>query len=289
MKALRVLVPLSIVLVIAAVAVAVYFAMNPVDTTLEFQVRDAVSKSWVWDATFVLQGREIRSYFQSATETAGEPIVQRFTHLKPGKAELAIEAPSYVSTTVSVDLKRGQNRLPEPIDLVGYQIPSLSKFIVFEERTATDIVQEIRPVSIEGPAVLNHPCLGLWIGARVSVQMYRGAPAQEPTEQGSERGEELFKGRLKWQWDSLPETTFRYSARIPLAEVKGNKDPYWVIDYLIVVPDPRQTSAEELEGIMKKAWELPAEAIEPYLAPFKAAGKLSPYVFTSWNVEGGRP
>jgi hypothetical protein len=288
MKALRVLIPILIVVVIAAVAVAVYLAMNPVDTTLEFQVRDAVSKSWVWDATFTLENRVIRAYYQSADESAAKPIVQRFTHLKPGEAQLLVEAPAYVSATKKVKLKRGENRLEQPIDLVGYEIPTLSKFIVFEDRNATDIIQEIRPVSADGPAVLNHPCLDLWIGARVSVQMYHGMPAQQQTEQGSERGEELYKGALQWSWDSLPETTFRYGSHIPLAQIKKNNDPYWVIDYLIVVPDPRKITREELESIMKQAWQLPAEAIEPYLAPYKSDGKLTPYVFTSWNVAGGR-
>lgn len=288
MKALRVLVPLLVVVVIAAVAVAVYVAMNPVDTTLEFQVRDAVSKSWVWDATFTIQDRVIRSYYQSATESAGESIPRRFTHLKPGDAQLQIEAPSYVTVTVPVRLKRGENKLEQPVDLVGYEIPALAKFIVFEDRTGTDIVQEIRPVSVDGPAVLNHPCLDLWIGVRVSVQVFNGVPAQAETEEGSERGEELYKGALQWAWDSLPETTFRYSSRIPLAQIKSSNDPYWVIDYLIVVPDPRKLAREELESIMKQAWELPPEAIEPYLAPYKAEGKLAPYIFTSWNVEGGR-
>jgi len=52
------------------------------------------------------------------------------------------------------------------------------------------------------------------------------------------------------------------------------------------VPDPRKISREEVDQIMEKAWELPAEAIEAYLEPYKEEGKLTPYVFTSWNVEG---
>jgi hypothetical protein len=282
MKTRRVLIPVLIIVAIAAVAVVVYVTMNPVDTTFEFQVRDAVSRNWVWDATFSLQGRIIRSNFQSDRG----PLPQVFTNLEPGQATLEISAPSYVSQSIAVTLKRGENRLAEPVDLVGYEIPDLVKWIIFEDRLGNDIVQEIRPVSSEGPAVLNHPCLDLWIGARISVQIYDGLPAQEETEEGSVRGEQLYKGVLEWEWDATPETTFRYSSFIPGSQIKTNTDPYWVIDYLIIVPDPRKTSREEVEQIMEKAWELPPEAIEAYLEPYRNEGKLTPYVFTSWNVEG---
>ncbi len=282
MKTRRILIPVLVVVIIVAVAVVVYLTMNPVDTILEFQVRDAVSKDWVWDATFRLQDRAIRSHFQSDRG----PVTQTFTHLEPGEATLEISAPSYVSQTISVPLKRGENRR-ETIDLVGYEIPDLTKWIIFEDRVGNDIVQEIRPVSSEGPAVLNHPCLDLWIGARVSVQIYDGLPVQDETEKGSGRGEELYKGVLEWEWDALPETTFRYSSFIPGSQIKANSDPYWVIDYLIIVPDPRKISREEVEEIMKKTWDLPPEGIEAYLEPHENEGKFTPYVFTSWNVEGG--
>ena len=282
MKTRRVLIPVLIIAAIVAVAVVVYVTMNPGDTTYEFVVRDAVSKDWIWDATFSLQGRLIRSHFQSDRG----PLPQVFTHLKPGEATLEVSAPYYVPQSVQVSLKRGENLRDEPIDLVGYEIPDLVKWIIFEDRVGNDIVQEIRPVSSQGPAVLNHPCLDLWIGARISVQVYDGLPAQEETEEGSVRGEQLYKGVLDWQWDATPETTFRYSSSIPGSQIKANSDPYWVIDYLIVVPDPRKASREEIDRIMEEAWDLSPEAIQAYLEPYKNEGLLTPYVFTSWNVEG---
>ncbi|MBN1835946.1 MAG: hypothetical protein JW820_08845 [Spirochaetales bacterium] len=283
MKTKKILIPVLVIAALAAVAVGVHFVMNPVETTLEFQARDAVSKAWVWDASFRLQGRIIRAYYQSDRG----PIPLRFTGLKSGEAALELSAPSYVPVTLPVTLRRGENRLEEPIELVGYEIPGLARFILFEEREGNDVVQEIRPVSQEGPAVLNHPCLDLWIGARITVQIRDGLPVQEETEEGSERGEELYKGVLEWEFDPLPETTFRYSSRIPGAQIAPNRDPYWVIDYLIVVPDPREISREEIEAIMEKAWALPPEQIEGYLKPYAERGVLTPYVFTSWNVEGG--
>jgi hypothetical protein len=282
MKWKKALVPLAIVIVLAIVAVAVYLVMNPVDTTLEFEVRDAVSKAWVYDASLRLEGRLIRSYFQS--DQGVEP--QRFTHLKPGRAALELSAPAYQPVTRELTLKRGANRLPEPIDLVGLEIPELKSFIMFEDLVGSDVHVEIRPVSNAGPAVLNHPCLDLWIGARMTVQQKNGLPVQEETEAGSVRGEELFRGRIDWKFDPYPETVFRYSAVIPGAKIKPSKAPYRVVDYLVVLPHPLAIGKQELDGIMAKAMELKPEAVEEYLRPFEEQGKIRVEVFTSWNVKG---
>ena len=145
---------------------------------------------------------------------------------------------------------------------------------------------EIRPVSNAGPAVVNHPCLDLWIGARMTVQLKNGLPVQEETEEGSVRGEELFRGRLDWKFDPYPETVFRYSAVIPGAKIKPNKAPYRVVDYLVVLPHPLAIGKEELEAIMEKTWSLKPEAVQEYLRPFQEQGKLRVEIFTSWNVKG---
>lgn len=284
MHARRVLIPVLAVAVVLAAAVAVYVATNPVDTTYEFVVRDAVSGNWVWNATFRLQGRVIRSHFQSDRG----PRPQVFTRLHPGPATLEISAPSYVAQTIPVTLKRGANRLAEPVELVGYEIPGLAEWIIFEERAGNDIVQELRPVSSAGPAVINHPAMDLWIGARISVQVKDGVPVREETDTGAARGEELYRGKLQWQWDATPETNFRYGAAIPGAEIKANSDPYWVIDYLIVVPDPTVADTGEIDRIMEQVWELPPEAIGARLESHEKAGSLVAYQVTSWNVEGVR-
>jgi hypothetical protein len=279
---MKILVSISIVIVLTVVAVAVYLVMNPVETTLEFQVRDSVSKAWVFDASFRLQGRLIRRYFQSDQG----PELQRFTHLKPGRATLEISAPSYQPVSRELELKRGSNHLIEPIDLVGLEIPELRDFIMVEESSGSDIRVEIRPVSNTGQAVLNHPCLALWIGARITVQLKNGLPVQKETEAHSTRGEELFRGRLNWQFDSYPETVFRYSATIPGAKVKPSRSPYRVVDYLVVLPNPLVVGTPELEAIMEKAWSLKPEMVEEYLRPFQEHGKFRIEVFTSWNVKG---
>jgi hypothetical protein len=120
----------------------------------------------------------------------------------------------------------------------------------------------------------------------MTVQLRKGLPVQEETEEGSTRGEELFRGRLEWKFDPYPETVFRYSAVIPGAKLKASPAPYRVVDYLVVLPNPLAVSKQELEEIMEKAWSLTPEAVEEYLRPFAAQGRLRVEVFTSWNVKG---
>ena len=69
----------AIVVVIFAISLS---SILRADTTLEFYVRDAVSKKWVWDLTAQLQGHEIRSFYQSDEA----PAVLRFVGLASGKA-----------------------------------------------------------------------------------------------------------------------------------------------------------------------------------------------------------
>jgi hypothetical protein len=168
--------------------------------------------------------------------------------------------------------------------MVGVEIPDLSHFVVFESLNGSDIFVQIRPVSTDGKAVLNHPCIDLWIGCRVSVQTKGGVPLREETESGSHRGEELFRGPIHWQWDSAPETTFRYTARIPGTTIKNHYSLYRVIDYLIVVPDPREITQQEVRDLMSRIYEVSDPAFAPK-ALDREKGHLRYFVNTSWNVK----
>ncbi|MBE3063575.1 MAG: hypothetical protein IMZ69_00980 [Spirochaetes bacterium] len=250
------------------------------DTTLEFKVRDSMSGKWVWDAAMKLQGRTIVGYYQSDAA----PLTYRFTRLTPGKATLEIAADSYQPVGIPLTLKRGANRLERPIDMIGLAIPDLTKFYIFESREAGDIVAEIRPVNSTGTAVLNHPCMDLWMGCRISVQMMSGVPAREEAETGSSRGSELYRGRISWKWDPAPETQFRYSARIPGAQIKDDPSAYRVIDYLIVVPDPLAISSAELEKLLARVYAMDdTAAVEAALDAEK--DRLRYFIDTSWNVK----
>jgi hypothetical protein len=251
-----------------------------VDTSLEFKVRDAVSGKWVWDAAMKLQGRTIIGFYQSDAA----PITYRFTHLRPGRATVEIAADSYQPVSVPVILKRGANRLEKPIDMIGLRIPDLARFYIFEGWDGGDIRAEIRPVNSQATAVLNHPCMDLWIGCRVSVQTKNGVPTREETEEGSSRGEELFRGQLAWSWDPAPETQFRYSARIPVAKLRQHPSDYRAIDYLIIEPDPLAITRAELEQLMSRVYAMddPA-AVAAALDAEK--GRLRYFFDTSWNVK----
>ena len=282
MKTRKLLVLLIIGAVVAIAAVSVYISMNPADTTLEFQVRDAVCSGWVWDSTITLQERTIRGYYQSDRG----PIQYRFTHLRPGEYEMKIMAPSYETVLIPVVLKRGENILEEPIDLVAYEIPDLQRLIIFESYEGIDIVQEIRPVGSDGKAVLNHPCMDLRIAAKVSVQTRNGLPVQEETEEGSERGNVLFADRIDWIWDGLPETYFRYSSRIPGSRIGAGSAQFLVIDYLILIPDPRKTTAAVLDDVLEQASKIEGlEALRGFLET-TVEDRFQYHIFTSWNVPG---
>jgi len=249
------------------------------ETRLTLQLVDASSGAWVWDATLRLQDRTIRSFYQS---DAG-PLPMEFTHLTPGPHELIISAPGYAGRTLQLTLKRGANRLEEPVRLRGIAIPGLTHVSVFERPENGRIVAELHPIDAAGKAVLNHPCLPLWVECRIYVQVKGGVPVQEATETGSERGTLVFEGRLHPAFDSAPEKTYRYSAQIPGAAFGNAAGPFRVIDYLIVVPDPRVLSPEALTELMDRVWALRdqramASALD------RERGRLQFYFDSSWNV-----
>jgi hypothetical protein len=219
-----------VVLALGIIALVVYLSTRAYHTGLLFTLRDSVSKEWVYDSTIKIQDRIIRGYFGKDYS---------FTRLKPGEAALKISAPSYISKEVPVRVKQGKNTMGEPIDLVGYEIPTLDHFILIEDVEDGEFVTEVRPVGEDGKAVVNHPCLDLRILIMISAQMHRGKYARTETESGATRGEMLYRGQVDWRWDPDPNTIFRYKVPIPVKNVTQSEASLWVIDYLILVPDAR--------------------------------------------------
>jgi hypothetical protein len=170
--------------------------------------------------------------------------------------------------------------------MIGVEIPDLSHFILVDDLEGGELRFEIRPVSTAGPAVLNHPCLDIWVGCLISEQTKGGVLVSQPEEEGSDRGQPIYGGRLDWTWDPTPETNFRYSAVLPLRDIKTGA-PYWVVDYLVAVPDPLKIDSQELDRIMSQVLELgDPEAVTSYLDGFtdRLTYFLPP---SSWNVKGG--
>ncbi len=268
--------------VLAAVIVVLALARKP-SASLEFSVRDAQSGAWVWDLTAHLQERYLKGYYQS---DAG-PIQFRFTKLAPGDSVLDLRAPSYEPVRLPVRLKPGANLLDAPILMRGLQIPGLDHFLSFENLKGSDLLVELRPVSRDGKAILNHPCLPLWVGITLSVEVKDGVPARDELETGVGRGKRLFSGPVEWRWDPAPETQFRYSAVIPGSAIAADAAPLRVADYLIVVPDPQKMSPPDLASLMEEIWPLPPAARAAALGARK--DRLRAFTDTSWNVKGGSP
>ncbi len=273
----------GVVAFFGAVALAVYLAGGALETTLRFRVVDSVSGGWVWNATLTLQDREMHEFYQADHGAAD----LEFTHLKPGNATLEIVAPAYEPQKIPVRLKRGRNTLPGPVRMKGLEIPTLDHFIIVDKRDQGQLYLEVRPVGTDGKAVLNHPCLDIWIGSLISAQVKGGKYTEKAEDTGSERGEPLFAGKLDWTWDGTPETSFRYTVPVPLDKLRSSPAQYWVIDTLVAVPKPGAITRQELDAIMGKVFQFrdPKE-ISAYLDQYK--DRFTYYLPpTSWNVKGG--
>jgi hypothetical protein len=273
----------SSILPLAIVVAAVLGLAGCGGTTLEFTLTDAVSGSWVWNATVRCQDHSMRLFFQSDHG----PVSQRFTGLSPGACELVVEAAGYQMARLPIRLQRGANRLASPVRMIGIDLPGFDYWLIAESAEGRDVIGELRPVATDGTTVINHPCLDLWIGARISVQVRNGTPTQEKTEQGASRGEELFRGSVPWQWNDSPEKTFRYSLRIPGSRIKASSAPYRVIDYLVVVPYATRITRPEVESLMAGLhWEDPDGMVRTLTAE---QGRMRWQFVTSWNVKAGLP
>jgi len=269
-----------ILIVVAALgitALVVFFSTSTRSstTTLTFDVRDILSEEWVYDSTITVQDRVIRGYFDTDF---------RFTNLDTGSGVLKVSAPSYVSREVPVEIRRGENTLEQPVDMTGYEIPNLDHFIMIEDVEEGELVTEVRPVGTDGRAVVNHPCVDLRLLLLVSEQVYDGELAQSPTEEGSVRGERLFRGALEWRWDSDPGTIFRYTVPIPVNKFKQSRAPLWVFDYLLIVPDPREIAKDTVDEIVQQVEGIEdPEAVQEQLDAYE--GRIRYFINTSWNVE----
>jgi hypothetical protein len=261
---------------IVCITLYTYFKSDKSDTTFECSLQDSVSKHWVWDSTVNVQNRQIRGFYQTDFI---------FTNLKPGNAELSIKAPFYKEKTIRLNLKKGQNVLENPVELVGFEIPGLDYFVVFDRPIGRDMGLEIRPVGRDGKAVINHPALDLAIGVIVSAQIKEGMFSEEPEDSGAERGKELFRGMIAWEWDPLPETVFRYTAKIPGGKIKEFPAPFWVIDYLIIVPDPVKIKRNEINRILTDLFiNNDLDNLSNTLSNY--GEKFRYFLGTVWNVEG---
>lgn len=283
MKRRTVIIPLSVAAAIVVAGLLVFYVPRLLATRLTFTFEDAVSKSWVWDATATLQGREIRSYYQSNRG----PVPMTFTDLRPGKATLTIKAPNYETVRIPLHLHIGHNVISQPVKMVGYRIPGLKHITMFETQTSSGLSVQVRPIDAAGHAITTLPCLNLWIGALVSTEMNGGKPAETTMSSGATRGPVLYRGKIKWTWDPAISKNFHYNATIPYAELANKSASYLVIDYLVIVPDPRKMTQEQVSAMMSAAPHLTStNALQRYLDAKRGDNRFEYFLTTSWNVPG---
>lgn len=271
--------PAAALLVIVAAAFIVYVLPDFLTAKLTIRVEDAVSHSWVWDAKITIDNSEMRTFYQSDHG----PTDLTFTGLPLGRAILKVTAPNYVTREIPVRLHRGGNRLDAPIELVGYRIPGLDHFAMIEGNSPDAITVQVRPVGKSGIALEHYPCIDLWIGALVSVETRNGKAVLVSSDTTSTRGQPFFRGRIRWKWNSNIADSFRYSASIPYSDL--GSAPYLVIDYLVIVPDPRKISAAEVDSMMAKAPDISnMKELTTYLDGQRSGDRFRYYFSTSWNV-----
>jgi hypothetical protein len=283
MKRRAFLVLSTILLAAIVVACAVILALSRLPSTLTFTLEDSFSHGWVWDATIVVQNREIRSYFQSDSA----PRALTFTSLGRGPSVLTVRAPDYADIRLPLRLRPGRNVLPKPIEMIGLRIPGLDHFTMVETAGESALRIEMRPVDPGGNAVSNHPCIPLWAGARVSAEVVNGQPARDAFAAHPGRGTILFNGRVEWSWNSDPAAGYRYVGTIPWSALADRTAPLLVIDYLVVVPDPTKIGVQELAALMEAApRESDTTALRAYLDQSRGDDRFRYFLTASWNVRG---
>jgi hypothetical protein len=275
MKKKTVIVTSAVALFCAAAALIVFIALRREGNTLSFTIIDRNSRAWVWDAEIVLQNRKIKAYYQSDNP----PKEYTFTMLERGQYTLQVDAPHYESLTLDVDIHRGANVISAPIELRGLEIPDLQRFVIFVEKAGTFYQMELRPIGSDGSAVQHHPCLDLWIGMRITERL------DTDENGGYARGRVLYQGQLDWQWLSTPEKVFRYRTSLPFERITESDSASYVIDYLIIVPRPREVDGEGLDHIMAEAPSLrDTEALTAFLD--ERSDLFDYFFFTSSDVDG---
>jgi hypothetical protein len=235
-------------------------------TTLAVTVLDTVSKSWVYESHITIQNRVIRG-FKTTTFT--------FHNLKPGKHLLSVSAPHYDSKEVEVDLHPGTNILEQAVELTGYEIADLDDIALFEGKKDDTMILDLRLVGSDGHAVTNHPCLPITIYCQISEQHDDGT---------HRRGKTIYADSVQWTWNTALTETYRYTPGIPLRDIEKTEAPYWVVDYLMLFPDPRKIEEKEIEGIVRKAKELQdIQAIADHLETYR--GRLRWFFRSHTDVE----
>lgn len=255
------LISCGVVLLVLIIFFIVFFTGRGLPTTLEMKVLDAVSKSWVYNTSIRCQNRVIRG-FKSLSYT--------FKNIKTGRHVLSVSAPYYESKEIPVTIHHGKNTLQEPIELTGHIIPDLDSISIFEKKQNDDMFIDIRLIGKDGHAIVDHPCLPIRILTRISAQLADGEYDLYQEGMSLDRGKLLFFGEAGWIWNTGLTATYRYSASIPIRNIAVTPAPYWIVDYLILFPNPLSITPEQMESIVQRIYSFDeTEKLTSYLAEIK--------------------
>lgn len=262
------------IIVLLCIILIAGLSLRNSEASLVFQVQDLVSDAWVWDMHARVQDKELHGYFQSDDAL----IEYQFTNLKPGETELHISAPNYESVTIPLELKRGVNRIVEPVELKGLAIPSLAGFYVFENAVQNGWELTIRPVTKDNRAISLHPAIDIWIGAKVSSW----DPLLPMTIENLDKQPILYNGNLDWDWDIYPETQFRYTSFLPFNVLPVDTGSSYAIEYLILVPNLQEIDYEEFHKLTHDIPSMDTDTVTEYLDSLGT--KVTYYADISWDV-----
>ncbi|MBN1698763.1 MAG: carboxypeptidase regulatory-like domain-containing protein [Spirochaetales bacterium] len=246
----RTVITTIVLIALTGLAVIAFFLFPAIGkTTLRLTVMDAVSRSWVYNSSITIQNRVIRGF---------KSTVFSFSDLKPGTYPLVVTAPYYTMAETGLTIHPGENILTDPILLSGYEIPDLDDIALFEGKKDDTLELDFRLVRPDGHAVVNHPCLPVVIYCRISEQTDTG-----------QRGDIIYAAPVPWHWNTSLTETYRYEVAIPLDDIGKSQAPYWIMDYLVLFPDPRTIGEDEIKKIILTAQEMKdIDSIASYLDGF---------------------
>ena len=249
------------------------------DKDIIIHVEDAVSGSWVWKAEVTVDGKKAVGHYTTDF---------RFNGISDGPVALSVSAPGYRSESIDLELQEGKAHRHSSVRMTGLSIPGLAGFFVSEYWENGRLSAELRPLNDRGEAIRNHPCLDLRVFVRISLPA--GVAGKDETKPehltGEDRGIEIVASMVPWFWDSKPENLFRYRVALPAEAQEYSDLAPFVVDYLIVVPNPASDTPERMEILSRNVTRLWEEG-KDFADILEEAGENSMYIITNWNV-GGR-
>ncbi len=176
---------------------------------------------------------------------------------------------------------RAAAALLPPFPWWATRYPAFRASLATANQAARGLELELNPLDASGNLIEVFPCIDLKVAVRVSIELKGGAAALAPSAGGAERGTKLFQGKVDWTWNPAPDAVYRYRAVVP--GILPVPSPYVVVDYVVLVPDPRKISPREVDDLMNGLLQIDDPRLfSAYLGPYGDRVKMESGVL--WNV-----